>query len=128
MNKKKRILVVDDNSDFLNLVRRRLESTGYQVVTAQDGKEALRAMENSRPDAVLLDIMMPRMSGLELLKKIRKSDKKLPIFMLTGLTQEEPFRLARRFKASGFITKTKDLKQEIRNITAALGLSPKYRP
>ncbi|MFA5147296.1 MAG: response regulator [Candidatus Omnitrophota bacterium] len=124
---KKKILVVDDELDFLKIMSIRLEASGYEVVTASNGKEALAIIRSGRPDAVLLDILMPDLSGLEVLKKIRKTDKKLPVFMITAFSSDERFKVANKLSASGFIVKTGDLKDEVDSITSALDLAGKYK-
>ena len=108
-------------------MKSRLEANGYEVITASDGKEALDKVKRDKPDAVLLDILMPKMSGIEALKKIRKQDKKLPVFIITAFSNEERFKLANDLSASGFIVKTDDLKKQIENITSALSVADKYK-
>ena len=124
---KKSILVVDDEPDYLVLLRRRLEEGRYRVRTANNGREALEEIRRERPDVVLLDIQMPEMDGLKVLEKIRRSDKRLPVFILTAFSNAERFGAARRKNASGFIVKTGDLSRQVKNITNALKLSAKYR-
>jgi len=124
---KKKILVVDDEPDFLKVIRNRLESMDYEVVTAADGKEALEKIRTDLPDAVLLDIMMPVLDGIKTLKEIRKQDKVLPVFMLTAASDTERFKAAKDLNASGFIVKTADLKIEISNIANILNLADKYK-
>lgn len=117
---KKKILIVDDEIDFLQLLKARLEVNNYNVVTAGNGKDALEKYKKEKPDALILDIMMPGIDGLNVLKTIRKEDQKLPIFIITAFSNEERFRVANQFNASGFIIKTSDLQAEINNITALL--------
>lgn len=124
---KKKILVVDDEPDFLELMRTRLEANGYDVITALNGKSGLDKIKKDKPDAVLLDILMPDLDGLSVLKKIREQDKSLPVFIITAFSSEERFRLANKFSASGFIVKTSDLKEEIDNINTILNLSDRYK-
>ncbi|MEW6171172.1 MAG: response regulator, partial [Candidatus Omnitrophota bacterium] len=93
------------------------EVNNYEVIVAYDGKEALEKIKKDKPDAVLLDIMMPGIDGIEVLKRIRKDDAKLPVFILTASSNEDRFKLAEEFGASGFIVKTNDLNKEIFNIT-----------
>lgn len=127
MAKKKKILVVDDELDFLELLRIRLEANKYDVVTAASGHEALVKVKTEKPEAVLLDILMPGMDGLDVLRRIRKEDEGLPVFIITAFSNEERFALANKFNASGFILKTGDIQQEIENITSALEISARYK-
>ena len=124
---KKKILVVDDEPDFLEVITTRLAADDYEVTTASNGDEAFESIKNNRPDAVLLDILIPGIDGLELLKKIRKIDKKLPVYMITAFSTDERFKMANKLGASGFIVKTNDLSKEINNITAALDMSARFR-
>jgi CheY-like chemotaxis protein len=124
---KKKILLVDDEIDFLNLLKARLEANNYQVVTAMNGKEALEKVKREKPDALMLDIMMPEVNGLEVLKTIRKEDQELPVFIITAFTNEERFKLANQFNASGFIMKTSDLQTEINNVTSSLETAAKHK-
>ncbi len=127
MLKGKKILVVDDEPDFLKMVRARLEEDGHEVVVAADGEEALRKVKSEKPDVVLLDILMPRMDGLKVLRRIRQADRHLPVYMMTSFSTTERFGLAKKLGAAGFIVKTNDLKREIRNITSSIRLASKYR-
>lgn len=124
---KKRILVVDDELDFLEMIKLRLEANNYEVVVASDGKEAMDKVRRFKPDAVLLDIMMPELDGLNVLRQIRAKDKKIPIFIITAFSNEERFKLAKKLNASGFIVKTGDLKNEVENINNILSIADKYK-
>lgn len=124
---KRKILVVDDEIDFLQLLKARLEANNYNVVTAGNGKEALEKFKKEKPDALMLDIMMPGIDGLTVLKTIRKEDEKIPIFIITAFSNEERFRVANQFNASGFIMKTSELQAEIDNITTSIEISEKHK-
>ena len=80
-----RILVVDDVADNVEILRVRLESLGYEVVTASDGEQALDKVRETLPDLVLLDIMMPRIDGLEVVRRL-KADKTLPFIPVVMVT------------------------------------------
>ncbi len=84
---KKRILVVDDTKDILQVVSRRLGSWGYEVITAESGEEGLRMAEEQLPDLVLLDTMMPKMKGREVCARLKANPKtqQIPIIFLTAL-------------------------------------------
>ncbi|MCM8790687.1 MAG: response regulator [Candidatus Omnitrophica bacterium] len=127
MERKKKILVVDDEIEFLNMIKLRLEASGYDVVTATNGKEVFDRIREHKPDAILLDILLPGMNGLEVLKRIRNENKQIPVFIITAFSSQERFELANKFNASGFIVKTQDIKTEIDNITSILRVSDKYK-
>jgi len=123
----KKILLVDDEADFLEMIKIRLQASDYDVVVARSGKEALLKIKSEKPDAILLDILMPGLDGLTTLKKIRRQNKDLPVFIITAFSTEERFKLASKLDASGFIVKDGDLKKEVKNITSAINLSGKYK-
>ena len=84
------VLMVDDEADLLTLVRYNLERDGFEVGEAVDGEEAILMIAERRPDLVLLDWMLPRLSGIEVCRRIRRSAKtqNLPIIMLTARGEE----------------------------------------
>ena len=124
---KRKILVVDDEIDFLEMMRLRLEANDYSVVTASEGNEALEKFKKERPVAVLLDILMPGMDGIDVLKKMRREDTKIPIFIITAFSNEERVKIANKFNANGYIIKTSDLQQEIEKITATIDVAGKFK-
>jgi len=95
----KKVLVADDRPEVLELVKVTLEGEDYEVLCASDGKEALEKIGLERPDLVLLDVVMPKMDGFEVLSKIREDPKTkdTPVIMLTAqgqkVEQEEGRRL-----------------------------------
>ena len=86
----RRILVVDDDPDTRVMVRSVLEAEGYAVDTADDGFAALRAVDSTQPDCVVLDVMMPGMDGHAVLNRIRASERAgLPVVMLTAAAGDD---------------------------------------
>lgn len=85
--RKASILVVDDNKITTKLLRRYLEANGYEAREAYDGIECLEKVEESKPDAIVLDVMMPRMDGYETVKKLKEQDhtKDIPVVIVTAL-------------------------------------------
>lgn len=86
----KRILAVDDEKHILRLVQINLEKAGYEVTTASNGREAIDAVRNQRPDLVVMDVMMPEMDGLEALQILKNDDStaSIPVVMLTAKAQD----------------------------------------
>ena len=119
--KKKKILIVDDELDIQKVIAKRVEANGYEALVASGGKEALEKINKENPDAVILDIMMPEIDGIDVLMRIRQTRKNLPIFMITAYSTEERFKLANKLDATGFIDKTGDLNNEIKKIKALIG-------
>lgn len=84
------ILVADDNADILGLVKAVLERSGYDVVTVSDGAQALASFEQRKPDLAVLDITMPEIDGLEVLRRLRADSRTsgLPVLLLSAQAQE----------------------------------------
>ena len=89
--KKKRILVVDDHEDNIELLRARLEARGYEVEGASDGQAALDAVTRNTPDLILLDVMMPKMDGIEVVRRLKANPELpfIPVIMQTALDSTE---------------------------------------
>jgi len=107
---KKKILVVDDDLDTVEILRIKLEAAGFDVIIARDGYECIAKCQESEPDLVIMDVMMPRMSGFKV-AKLFKSDKKLenmPIIFLTARTQEADRKVAVDIQADEYVTKPFD--------------------
>ncbi len=102
----KKVLVVDDEPDTLELVKLVLESAGFKTLLATSGREALKLAEASKPDLVLLDIMMPDMDGWEVFRKLKEKDPAIPIAILTAKAQNIDRLLGLHvLKADDYITK-----------------------
>ena len=82
----KKILVVEDTKSYLFVLSETLRSAGFVVVTAENGEEGLDAVKEEKPDLILSDITMPKMTGTEMAKKIKEFDDKTPIIFLTNLS------------------------------------------
>lgn len=106
------LLVVDDNENSLDLISRYLQKKGYNVTVVSSGREALAINNIERFDLVLLDIMMPGISGLDVLQKLREktTTSNIPIIMLTASNDGEHIRKANELYADDFIVKSESLK------------------
>lgn len=104
-----RVLVVDDDCDVVEILREFLSAKGYEVLTANDGAEALRKVKEERPHLILLDIQMPRMDGLEVLRQLRQIDQEVGVIMITGVNEQEIARKAMELGAFDYIMKPLDL-------------------
>ncbi len=106
---KERILVVDDEVEVCNALKEFLSLREYEVETALDGPTALKMVEDFKPQIVLLDIIMPGMGGLDVLKRIRNSNPEIGIIMTTAVVDEEIAKSTIRLGAYDYITKPIDL-------------------
>ena len=84
----KRILVVDDEQSIVTLLKYNLEQAGYEVITALDGEEGLRLAVEEAPELLVLDLMLPKLDGLEVCKQLRQLKVNVPILMLTAKDDE----------------------------------------
>ena len=102
-----RILVVDDEEDVLELARIILGAEGYRVITASSGEEALSIIRDSRPDLVLLDVVMPGLSGLDVCRQLKrdKNKRSIPVIMFTALGSEVDMMLSKQEKADDYVLK-----------------------
>lgn len=100
----KLILVVDDERRLLNLLRGYLEQEGYQVVTASNGREALFAARDHKPDLIVLDLMMPEMDGWEFMR-IHRQERNTPIIMLTARVEDVDKIAGLEMGADDYLTK-----------------------
>jgi DNA-binding response OmpR family regulator len=121
---KKKILVVDDELAFLELITARLEASGYEVITAKDGVEGLDKAKNLNPDLVILDILMPKLDGYEVCRFLKFDEKHsgIPIIMLSAKTQEIDKEISKQVRADDYITKpfeNTELLEKIRKLTGA---------
>ena len=105
----KTILIVDDKKDFCTVLSDSLSQDRYRVVTAFNGKTALQLAKKEKPDLILLDIKMPGMDGIEVLKKIKKMRKEIAVIMFTAFGTLETAREAMKLGAYDYVTKPVDL-------------------
>lgn len=114
---KNKILLVDDDDGLRDFYREELEDEGYEVLTAKNGKEALQKLEKGKPDLIVLDIVMPKMDGMEALGRIIGKDKTIPIILHTSHPgYQEDFM---SWAADAYLLKSTDLtelKEKIREL------------
>jgi len=101
------VLIVDDNEQNLELIQAYLEDLGCQIRTARDGLEALKSVEDEQPDMILLDVMMPRMSGFQACSRIKANPqtRDIPVVMITALNEVGDVERAVESGADDFLTK-----------------------
>jgi DNA-binding response OmpR family regulator len=124
------ILIVDDSEDIALISARMLSQRGFAVMTALDGTEALTLVARQRPSCILLDVMMPRMSGLEVLK-ILKADPNtaaIPIIMVTAKTADDDVLSGYQQGADYYITKPFTADELLYGVNLVLGHQPTQGP
>ena len=115
-----RILVVEDDPAISTGLKASLETEGYKILVVNDGEEGLNAAMNENPTLILLDIMLPSMSGLEICMKLRNKGVVTPIIMLTARTEEADKLLGFELGADDYVTKPFSMKELLARIKAIL--------
>ena len=101
-----KILVVEDEKMLLKTIQFRLKKEGYEIITAENGREAINILKTEVPDLIISDIMMPFINGLELVKHVKENcSDKIPVILLTTLRQEQNVMKAFELGADEFMTK-----------------------
>ena len=113
------ILVVDDEPQIVRLVRAYLEEAGFRVVVAHDGEQALYVARHEKPDLVVLDILMPKMDGLEFTRRIR-SERNIAIIMLTARVEETERIVGLELGADDYVTKPFSPRELVARVRAVL--------
>ena len=120
----KKIMVVDDEKSLIELVTAVLEQEGYEIITAMNGEEALERLKTDKPNLILLDMMMPGMSGREVCERIRKDPKTkdLKIAFLTVAKFSETGRdVLKKMKVLDYITKPFDNADLVKRVKKMVG-------
>jgi len=115
MEEKICILLVDDEPDFVEPMSLWLKAKGYSVLVATSGERAIQIIKEQILHIVFLDIKMPGMDGIEILRRIRQIKQKLPVIIITAYADQEKFSQAQELNVSGFFDKGADVK-ELQNI------------
>lgn len=115
----KKILVVDDEKPISDIIKFNLENEGYEVITAFDGEEALEKVEEEHPDLLVLDIMLPKVDGLEVVREVRKKYN-MPIIMATAKETEIDKVLGLELGADDYVTKPFSNRELVARVKANL--------
>ena len=119
-HKMARILIVEDEPNMVAGLRDNFEYEGYEVITATDGVAGLERALNEAPDLVVLDVMMPRMSGLEVCKQLKSKRPSIPIIMLTARGQEVDKVVGLELGADDYVTKPFSIRELLARVKAVL--------
>ncbi|MBC8714914.1 response regulator transcription factor [Staphylococcus pseudintermedius] len=115
-----RVLVVDDEQSIVTLLKYNLEQSGYVVEVAQDGEEALQKEKETKPDLIVLDVMLPKKDGIEVCKTIRSDKNQVPILMLTAKDDEFDRVLGLELGADDYMTKPFSPREVVARVKAIL--------
>jgi CheY-like chemotaxis protein len=126
MSKQARVLVADDDEDILTLVKAVLERAGHEVIAVQDGAQALASLQSQEPDLAVLDISMPELDGLEVLRRVRDDHgiRALPVILLTAKAQEADVERGYAAGASAYVKKPfspRELAERVESLLAQSG-------
>jgi DNA-binding response OmpR family regulator len=117
----KKILVVEDETSIRNLYKEELIDEGYDVITAEDGNVGYEMFKSEDPDLITIDLKMPNLNGLELLDKIRKEDKEIPIIIYSAYSEfTQNFSV---WAANEYLVKSSDLTEFKSKVKELLGAS-----
>jgi len=111
---------VDDEPDAIELIKFNLKAAGYEVSTAADGEEALKKARSVLPDLIILDVMMPRLSGLDVCKQLKSKRPSIPIIMLTARGQEIDKVVGLELGADDYVTKPFSIRELLARVKAVL--------
>jgi DNA-binding response OmpR family regulator len=114
-----KILVVEDDRNLLDTLKYNLRKEGYNVVAAVDGAEALDVARREKPDLIILDIMLPKLSGFEVCRILRK-EMTIPILMLTAKTEEVDKIVGLEIGADDYMTKPFSMRELLARLRAVL--------
>jgi len=122
----KKILVVDDEPIIVKVLDSRLKANGYDVITASDGQEALTKARADSPDLIVLDVMLPKLDGWEILRRLRRA-KSTPVLMLTAKTSELDRVLGLEVGADDYLSKPFSVPELVARVNAILRRSGEYQ-
>lgn len=103
----KKILIIEDEVELVEMIKMRLEASGYDVISAYDGEDGLDKARKQGPDLILLDLMLPKMDGYQVCSALKKDKNysSIPIIMLTARAQKSEMKLGMDLGANAYITK-----------------------
>lgn len=116
----KTVLIIEDDTTMLRVLKDNLEYEGYRTLTAADGEKGLAAAVDGKPDLVILDIMLPKVNGYEICRRLRARKIEVPILMLTAKDEESDVVLGLNLGADDYVTKPFSIKELMARVGAAL--------
>ena len=119
---KRRVLVVDDEPNIAKIVKKQLEVSGYDVIVAGDGEMALTKVREEHPEVILLDVMLPKRNGYEVLGILKQDEqlKHIPVMMLTARAQQQDQQTSLEHGADAYLAKPFQLEELVEQVQALL--------
>ncbi len=124
---KRRVLLVDDEASIVKTIGKRLEVAGYDVIIAVDGQEAIEKTYRDQPDILVLDLVLPKLSGLEVCETLKRDPRSqhIPIIIFTGKGEEKHEELCRRRGADAYLTQPRASMELVKQIELLLNKAPR---
>ena len=122
-----RLLIVDDEKDFVDTIAERLGAKGFGILRAFDGKDGLEKAHSEKPDLIILDVVMPEMNGYDVCRKLKTDEnfKSIPIIMLTAKFQPNDIKFGKEVGADAYLTKPLELDVLLHKVNALLRVKRK---
>lgn len=123
---KYKLLIVDDDKDIVEIFQKRLLQEGYEVSVAFDGEEALLKVKEDKPDIVLLDLILPKINGFDVLQEIRRTykDRWIPVIIISAKDDLESIKKGYSFEADHYLTKPCSMDNVLQGIRTIISLIP----
>lgn len=126
----KKILIIEDNESYLSILAQKLTLEEFEVATAKDGEEGLKKATDDQPDIILIDLLLPKLNGIQIMEELRKSDwgKNVPLIILTNVNpDDEILQTIMKNKPTYYLVKPEvkleDIVEKIKNILNALPIN-----
>lgn len=115
MANKIKILLIEDDTFLLNMYATKFELEGFEIVSADDGEKALKIISKEKPDIILLDVLLPKMDGFEVLKELKNNEetKTIPVILLTNLSQRDDVEQGLKLGAVDYLIKAHFMPTEV---------------
>ena len=118
MNNQKTVLIVEDEKNIVDILRFNLQREGYQTLESYDGEDGLKQALSANPDLILLDVMLPKMNGFDVCRRLREAGNKVPVIILTAREEEADKVLGLEIGADDYITKPFSMRELIARVGA----------
>ena len=118
MEPKKKVLIIEDEKNIVDILRFNLQRSGYEAIGAYDGEEGLRMAQEGNPDLILLDVMLPKLNGFDVCRRLREMGSNVPVIILTAREEESDKVLGLEIGADDYITKPFSIRELVARVGA----------